>query len=352
MQHPDEGTIHSWLDGALPAAEAESVEAHVATCQSCAAAVAEARGFIAASSRILTALDDVPRGVLPAVPERKRDLRVFWRSAAAMLVVAGGSLVVMRAGGPDASVSPPSAEIVQPKVGSGSSVAQVDESAAREPRAPFESERRDRTKVAAARDLSAKAERPRPQEPAGGIAGGISADAVAPASAPAPTAANASVAEGERALKVLGVARLAGARQTTYEIAPGQTVTLTEREPAFLSAPVATAQGAAQPMVLRDGRAAQPSRVEAAAASPPPPASDSRAGMDSAIEGRVAGVARPPVAPRKTALTFGAGLQTITWTEVTTGKTLVLTGNLSVERLQEIRLRIEKERAATGVKIP
>jgi len=86
MQHPDEGTIHSWLDGALPAEDAASLESHVATCQSCAAAVAEARGFIAASSRILTALDDVPRGVLPAVPSKKRDFRVLWRAAAAMLV--------------------------------------------------------------------------------------------------------------------------------------------------------------------------------------------------------------------------------------------------------------------------
>src|SRR5688500_19715348 len=100
MQHPDEGTIHSWLDGALPAEDAASLESHVATCQSCAAAVAEARGFIAASSRILTALDDVPRGVLPAVPSKKRDFRVLWRAAAAMLVVAGGRLRVLREGGP------------------------------------------------------------------------------------------------------------------------------------------------------------------------------------------------------------------------------------------------------------
>jgi anti-sigma factor RsiW len=58
MQHPDEGTIHSWLDGALSADETARVEAHVKDCPECAAAVAEARGFIAASSRILTALDN------------------------------------------------------------------------------------------------------------------------------------------------------------------------------------------------------------------------------------------------------------------------------------------------------
>ena len=65
MQHLDEGTIHAWLDGQLPRDEAQQVEAHVAECRQCADAVAEARGLIAASSRILTALDSVPREVVP-----------------------------------------------------------------------------------------------------------------------------------------------------------------------------------------------------------------------------------------------------------------------------------------------
>ena len=60
MQHLDEGTIHAWLDGALGAEEAARVDAHVGSCARCADAVAEARGLIAASSRILTALDQVP----------------------------------------------------------------------------------------------------------------------------------------------------------------------------------------------------------------------------------------------------------------------------------------------------
>jgi len=68
MQHLDEGTIHAWLDGQLPRDEALEVEAHVAECRQCADAVAEARGLIAASSRILTALDSVPREVVPKQP--------------------------------------------------------------------------------------------------------------------------------------------------------------------------------------------------------------------------------------------------------------------------------------------
>ena len=65
MQHLDEGTIHAWLDGQLPRDETQQVEAHVAECRECADAVAEARGLIAASSRILTALDSVPGEVVP-----------------------------------------------------------------------------------------------------------------------------------------------------------------------------------------------------------------------------------------------------------------------------------------------
>ena len=65
MEHIDEGTIHAWLDEALPPDEGARVEQHVRACADCAAAVAEARGLIAASSRILSALDDVPRDVVP-----------------------------------------------------------------------------------------------------------------------------------------------------------------------------------------------------------------------------------------------------------------------------------------------
>src|ERR1700704_6917220 len=80
MQHLDEGTIHSWLDGALSVDEAARVEAHLKECAQCQAAVAEARGFIAASSRILTALDNAPRGVLPSAKPKKRDRMAAWVS--------------------------------------------------------------------------------------------------------------------------------------------------------------------------------------------------------------------------------------------------------------------------------
>ncbi|HEX5829902.1 MAG TPA: carboxypeptidase regulatory-like domain-containing protein, partial [Gemmatimonadaceae bacterium] len=104
MPHPDEGTIHAWLDGALPDADATAVEAHVSECVSCREAVAEARGLIAAASRVVSALDVVPGGVLPetrptATPAPARRARwAGWplRAAAAVLLVAGGTAVVLR----------------------------------------------------------------------------------------------------------------------------------------------------------------------------------------------------------------------------------------------------------------
>jgi hypothetical protein len=60
--------IHAWLDGALPADEASRVEAHARDCAQCAAMVAEARGFIAGSTRIVSSLDVVPGNVIPGPP--------------------------------------------------------------------------------------------------------------------------------------------------------------------------------------------------------------------------------------------------------------------------------------------
>lgn len=94
-EHPDEGTIHAWLDGALDAASAASLEAHVATCDACSAAVAEARGLIAGASRVVRMLDETPAPLVVPVKEGSslwRMLRVTpaRASIAAALVVAVG----------------------------------------------------------------------------------------------------------------------------------------------------------------------------------------------------------------------------------------------------------------------
>jgi hypothetical protein len=96
MQHLDEGTIHAWLDGELSADEAARIEAHIASCAECAEHVAEARGLIAASSRIASALDVTPSGVIPAFGARKKSVRRWWMGSAvaATLVVAVGTMLV------------------------------------------------------------------------------------------------------------------------------------------------------------------------------------------------------------------------------------------------------------------
>jgi predicted anti-sigma-YlaC factor YlaD len=127
MQHLDEGTIHAWLDGELSPEEAARAEAHVSECSECRALVAEARGLIAASTRILTALDDVPSGVIPTTasptadtvtPARMRRWydRTDFRTAAALLFVAGASLIFAKFGGRH-KASLPSAAITAERTG-------------------------------------------------------------------------------------------------------------------------------------------------------------------------------------------------------------------------------------------
>lgn len=92
MQHPEEGLIHAWLDGALPASEAAALESHVATCKECEATVAEARGLIAASSRIVGHLDAVPGKVIPAAAPKRR--LPSWRNPWVAAIAAGLILIV------------------------------------------------------------------------------------------------------------------------------------------------------------------------------------------------------------------------------------------------------------------
>ena len=116
-QHPDEGTIHAWLDGALDGAATDALAAHVASCRACAERVAEARGLIAGASRIVRALDERTTSATPAwgqaaVPATTAAVREpgsgsVWRLlrvtparaaiAATLLVALGVSLTYTRA---------------------------------------------------------------------------------------------------------------------------------------------------------------------------------------------------------------------------------------------------------------
>jgi hypothetical protein len=107
MRHLDEGTIHAWLDGALPVDEAERVARHASSCAECAHAVADARGLIAGTSRIVSSLDAVRGGAIPpqSSPVTQRSL---WRTlhftpgraalAATLLLAIASTLVLSRQG--------------------------------------------------------------------------------------------------------------------------------------------------------------------------------------------------------------------------------------------------------------
>ena len=120
MQHLDEGTIHAWIDGALPPDEAARVEAHAGSCAQCAAQVAEARGLVAASSRIVSALDTVPGGVIPAFgspkPWRQRQVRWIGSAIAATLVIAAGTMLSLNDRGGQPTKVMKTTDSVQPTI--------------------------------------------------------------------------------------------------------------------------------------------------------------------------------------------------------------------------------------------
>lgn len=348
MQHPDDGMIHSWLDGALSAEDSAAVESHVAGCQQCATVVAEARGFIAASSRILTALDDVPRGVIPVAPARKRDLRVVWRVAAAMLVVAGGSFIALRDGGQDATVG------LSPTESAASIDASASDSTANTTMAEV-AKIEDKPRMAKTAPVNEQdfARKPAARRAVGSTVVGGSGQAVATDMATPPAGNLSKVSEfGARAeaapLKVVSIERVIGGSRTTYQIASAQTVTLTETMPLSLSGVVTTAVSE-QPRT----RAPSPMRAQAAATPPSaPPVAESRLGHDTAVKSTQAAVATGRTMQALAATQGVAQINTISWTEVITGARLMLSGTLPVERLQEIKLSIEKERAAARAKAP
>jgi hypothetical protein len=383
MQHPDEGTIHAWLDGALSADEVAGLEAHVKECPECAAAVAEARGFIAASSRILTALDDAPRGVIPAARPRRRFDTTMLRIAASLVVVAAGTLVVVRNQGGEkrseaASLDTASAMrtvgpvpvVAVPTEPPSASVAGSQSSTAKAGAVePGQKSAADNAAAAPTRDGAAASEpragqlgsrigaaqgRGAVRTDAGDVAGNnekaAGSDMAAPA-APTPPVPLRSQLTGvvalDRAvasepLKVIDTTRRIGANVTVYEVA-GDTVTLTESIGSAFSNVVVT--GAAAAAAQGAGRVeTQSKRTETAARRP-----DSVTRRVSAPSAPSAAVVPPPAEGRALREAMETS-HTITWLDLPTGKTFTLTGKMSEARLQQIRLRIERERATAPTK--
>lgn len=359
MQHPDEGTIHSWLDGALSADETARLEVHVKECPQCAAAVAEARGFIAGASRILTALDNAPRGVVPVAAPKKQVDPLVWRVAATVLVVAAGTLVVVRNRGSNeqpadrvmvsrqqasvtARVPAPAAVAVDqamPKAvaGNAPTIALLGKTVASDSRFGIP-----------ARENNALEKRA--MMPAGQAA---AASEIAGAAAPtASTFAPSHVAgvvvtdlaSEPEPLKLVGTPRRIGAKVTLYEVAPGDTVTLTESMPLALGQVVTGISSTSTARQATGKSAAVPLKARADAAA-----------ITSAADSQRAASAPPSVpavsAPAPKSLPGMANtLHTVTWTDAATGNALTLTGRMPEARLQEIKIRIERERAAAAAK--
>lgn len=139
MSRPDEGLIHQWLDGECTPEESARIEQLVATNAEWAAAVAEARGLIAASSRIVGALDAVPRAMpkgSTAAPAARRDVSQAprraavpkWLGLAAGLVLVAGTAYVLRdeATAPFGPAATPVAEKLPPTLSGGDTTAAFD----------------------------------------------------------------------------------------------------------------------------------------------------------------------------------------------------------------------------------
>ena len=352
MQHLDEGTIHSWLDGALVGDEAARVDAHVKECPECAAAVAEARGFIAASSRILTALDNAPRGVIPAAAPKKRVDPLVWRIAATLLVVAAGTLVVFQNRGSEErprTIASDRAPLMPHPTSEEPMTAAAQSATGTTAPAPVATAPAKTPATLERRALEGRVAGSITQQDASS-SGYAAAQPTAPEVVQSLTAHVGSIdaATEQERLKVVGNPRALGFKITLYEVAPGDTVTLTEPVATYLSSVVVT--GAATSAPLRGGArektAAPPATARADAAIAAVPDSQNAAAVQSAR----ASTRAPSVPAPVRQVEVGNGVTTISWTDPTTGNVLKLSGRMPAARLQEIRLRIERERAAAAAK--
>jgi hypothetical protein len=337
MQHLDEGTIHGWLDGALSADETARVEAHVKHCPQCDARVAEARGLIAASSRILTALDNVPSRVLPRAAHVKRRNWPVWRAAAAVVVVvAVGTLVGTPSSIPvanQASIRDSSTESVERSL---PAVTQTQSAAPASPSRVKVGQEGKQSVVPKTRRTSVPAPESAPEDRAtvGAVAGTPHSELANAAEPRVITGAAASV--GERAaspqpgpialvgaatnapLRIVGSPRVIGEKRTLYEVVPGDTVLLVESEGLALNSVVTGTGTEADPQVQRTMSA--PASV---------PKRD---------------------APSPSAFAGSSGINTISWSDVASGKAMKLSGHHSRAELETIRRRIEQLRQVDSVR--
>lgn len=339
MQHPDEGTIHAWIDGELSVEEAAVLEAHLKECAECSALAAEARGLVAASSRIVSALDIVPGDVIPKTQTQRRPwyLSTQLRAAAAVVIVAGASLLVLKNG----------AQTKMQRVMQSSAPAAATIDTAREEKELDRLESSAPTAgpvriaepppakpapQAIAREKSASAPRDEAaKELEGRVSGVVMNDAIADAAKPVQPLQRRDTSAARRRFAadqlsqvvVTGVATTTEARElkkvradsakneTVYEVKPGVEVTLTDNgEPAKI-----ILRSSAQ---VKQRDVAAP--VQASAAAAPPPPARINAGLASSA----------------------AATDSISWTSKL-GHVMKLKGPLSREELEKIRQRLPED---------
>src|SRR6478735_1168626 len=94
VQHAEEGTLHSYLDGELTPAEVIELERHLSVCAPCRAKLTEAKSFLGLADELIPLLDTVPAGTkAPATapkPRRGWPVRPAVLAWAASVVLAGG----------------------------------------------------------------------------------------------------------------------------------------------------------------------------------------------------------------------------------------------------------------------
>jgi hypothetical protein len=388
MQHLDEGTIHSWLDGALSAEEAARVSAHVEECPQCAAAVAEARGFIAASSRILTALDNVPKGVVPVGERAKPRNWAAWRAAAAVLVVALGSFAVLRERtGSQRSVSEvapisarnPASDVVADSVSPATTESKPSLAEAptakvlTKPTAPARAANPLAIGKIENRGMQAqRASAPAVSSQSPAVVAGVRPEARADNATPqnfgaatmkvaaeplsarvagaasivgASGAAMSDASAGPTSIRVVGTPRVIGEKRTLYEVAPGDTVLLAEALRIELNSVVVTGLGATRTAQSTDTLAGRQIKLRGTTSRPVAPDSQRR----NAAPSPAAAPPASPNAPLASVQTLN-GVTTLTWTDPASGNTMRLSGKHSAGELTEIRRKIEELRAAEAAK--
>jgi hypothetical protein len=207
MLHLDEGVLHALLDGEIPSAELAPIQAHLAGCAECQAALDEARALRAESEALVEVIqvpEEMPGVAAPRLRSAPRPAwgrRLAW---AASLVLAVGLGYVARPLGPgfvrNAVVTQaPAAVTREPSV----------PAAAAEPTAPAASPPKEspmhraatRTTPRENRALAEVEKKPSPrmadsQAAAGAVSGRVAANAVAVPPAPAPAAETKTVVAG------------------------------------------------------------------------------------------------------------------------------------------------------------